>query len=90
MTAFDAATETTPAGDGLHTAVCDTAWSAPRGPNGGYLAAIVLRAMQAEVADPDRAPRRGRVARARRRLRAGLGSERRPGGPPASWGCRSS
>ena len=31
------------------------AWSASRGPNGGYLAAIVLRAMAAELDDPARA-----------------------------------
>jgi acyl-CoA thioesterase len=41
-------------GTGVYDAVCSTAWSAPRGPNGGYLAAIVLRAMQAEIADPGR------------------------------------
>lgn len=57
QTAFDRATATEPRGDGLHHAVCDPEWSAPRGPNGGYLAAIVLRAMQAEIADPERAPR---------------------------------
>ena len=56
-TAFDRATATEAQGDGRHHAVCDGAWSAPRGPNGGYLAAVVLRAMQAEVADPERAPR---------------------------------
>ena len=30
---------------------CDAAWNAPSGPNGGYLAAIVLRALTAEVDD---------------------------------------
>ena len=59
MTAFDDATAITALGGGAHTAVCDPAWDAPRGPNGGYLAAIVLRAMAAELdddVDPQRAP----------------------------------
>jgi len=51
---FDAATAVTRAGEGGYDAVCDTAWSAPRGPNGGYLAAIVLRAMTAAARDPGR------------------------------------
>src|ERR687889_989955 len=32
-------------------------WGVPHGPNGGYIAAIVLRAMEATVADVARAPR---------------------------------
>jgi len=55
--AFDRATAVRPAGAGRWQATCDTSWSAPRGPNGGYLAAIVLRAMLAEVADRAREPR---------------------------------
>jgi acyl-CoA thioesterase len=51
---FDAATAVRRAGRGSYDAVCDTAWSAPNGPNGGYLAAIVLRAITAEVDDPAR------------------------------------
>jgi acyl-CoA thioesterase len=35
----------------------DDAWWIALGPNGGYMAAILLRAIQAEVADPTRAPR---------------------------------
>jgi acyl-CoA thioesterase len=50
-------TAVTPLGDGRHAAVIDRAWWIERGPNGGYLAAIVLRAVQAEVADPTRRPR---------------------------------
>lgn len=46
-----------PLGDGAYAATVSTQWSAPPGPNGGYLAAIVLRAIVAEVADPARAPR---------------------------------
>jgi acyl-CoA thioesterase len=56
-TSFNAATAVAAAGPGRYEAVCDTAWSAPRGPNGGYLAAIVLRAIEAEAADAARAPR---------------------------------
>jgi acyl-CoA thioesterase len=55
--AFDRATAVRPAGSGRWLATCDDSWSTPRGPNGGYLAAIVLRAMVAEVADPAREPR---------------------------------
>jgi acyl-CoA thioesterase len=50
-------TAVTPAGDGRYDAVCSGEWSAPTGPNGGYLAAIVLRAVLAEVADPAREAR---------------------------------
>jgi acyl-CoA thioesterase len=56
-TAFDRATAVTAAGDGAWRASVDPAWSVPRGPNGGYLAAIVLRAILAEVGDPAREPR---------------------------------
>jgi acyl-CoA thioesterase len=45
------------AGPGVWSASVSSQWSVPRGPNGGYIAAIVLRAMQAEVADAARAPR---------------------------------
>ena len=54
---FAAATAVRGLGDGRYAATCDTSWSAPRGPNGGYLAALLLRAMLAEVADPAKAPR---------------------------------
>jgi acyl-CoA thioesterase len=57
VTAFDRATAIEQVAPGRFRAHCDTSWSAPRGPNGGYLAAIVLRAMQAAVGDPERAPR---------------------------------
>lgn len=38
-------------GDGKYTATIDRSWWIMRGPNGGYLAAIVARALLAEVAD---------------------------------------
>lgn len=60
MSAFEAATavvkRTDPPG-GRWTATASEDWFATRGPNGGYLAAIVLRAMTAAVGDPDRPPR---------------------------------
>ncbi len=56
-TAFDAATAVEPAADGRWTAEVDAGWFAPAGPNGGYLASIVLRAMQAAAGDPARHPR---------------------------------
>ena len=51
---FGEATAVEPAGDGLWTARCSDSWSVPRGANGGYLAAIIVRAIEGEVADPDR------------------------------------
>ena len=38
-------------GNGRYTADIDRSWWIMRGPNGGYLAAIVARALLAEVAD---------------------------------------
>ncbi|MDX6729915.1 MAG: hypothetical protein QOK49_4720, partial [Baekduia sp.] len=57
LTAFERDTAVTPAGDGVWAAGISDQWAVPRGPNGGYIAALVLRAMEAEVADPERAPR---------------------------------
>lgn len=54
---FAEATAVTALGEGRHTAVVDPAWATPRGPNGGYLAALVLRAMLAELRDGAKAPR---------------------------------
>ncbi len=48
-TAFDRATTARPHGDGTATVTLDPAWDAPAGPNGGYLAALVLAAMEAEL-----------------------------------------
>ena len=51
---FDEATAVRPAGEGLWRADCSEGWAVPRGANGGYLAAIIVRAVEAEVADPAR------------------------------------
>jgi acyl-CoA thioesterase len=55
--AFATATAVQPLGDGAWGSVIDTSWSAPNGPNGGYLAAIVLRALVAELGDAARPAR---------------------------------
>ena len=54
MSAFAEATAVEPVGHGAWLASCDEGWSTQLGPNGGYLAAIVLRAMAAELRDPAR------------------------------------
>jgi acyl-CoA thioesterase len=54
---FDAATAIAQVGAGRWTSPIDTAWFAPNGPNGGYLAAIVLRAVIAGAGEAARAPR---------------------------------
>jgi acyl-CoA thioesterase len=56
-TEFDRATALEPLGGGAYAGAVDAGWFAGRGPNGGYLAAIVLRAMLAELDDPAREPR---------------------------------
>lgn len=55
-TRFDRDTALGPLGDGVYQGRIDTGWWVVRGPNGGYVAAIVLKALAAEV-EPDRAPR---------------------------------
>ncbi len=57
MTRFSDDTAIEPRGNGAYGARVDRGWWIERGPNGGYLAAIVLRAIVAEVDDPDRRPR---------------------------------
>jgi acyl-CoA thioesterase len=54
MTDFAAATTPEPLGDGRYRATMDRAWWIVRGPNGGYVAAILVRAMEAELAAPER------------------------------------
>lgn len=50
-------TAVTPLGDGRYAARMDRGWWIQRGPNGGYIAAVMLRAIRAEVADEERATR---------------------------------
>jgi acyl-CoA thioesterase len=56
-TAFEAHTAVQPRADGSLEGRIDPSWNVVRGPNGGYVAAIVLRAMLAAVDDPARTPR---------------------------------
>jgi acyl-CoA thioesterase len=50
VTPFERDTAVARTGDGGWTADCRPDWFAPRGPNGGYIAATILRAMQGELA----------------------------------------
>jgi acyl-CoA thioesterase len=54
---FDRETAVRPLGDGRFESELDPAWWVHRGPNGGYLAAITLRALTEAVADAERSPR---------------------------------
>jgi acyl-CoA thioesterase len=56
-TTFDADTAVADAGDGVYEAAISDRWAVPRGPNGGYIAAMMLNALTAAVDDPSRAPR---------------------------------
>jgi acyl-CoA thioesterase len=49
-TDFDRATAVTPLGDGRFAGEVEDGWGAPPGPNGGYLAAILTRALQHDLA----------------------------------------
>jgi acyl-CoA thioesterase len=51
---FDTDTAVTSLGDGAYDARIDAGWWIERGPNGGYIAALLMQAFLAEVADPDR------------------------------------
>jgi acyl-CoA thioesterase len=57
VSAFGRATAVEALGDGAWRATCEPSWNTQLGPNGGYLAAIVLRAMAAELDDAARAAR---------------------------------
>ena len=46
-----------PEGPGLYRASLHPDWWVARGPNGGYIAAIILRAMTHAIDDPERSPR---------------------------------
>ncbi|HEX6312930.1 MAG TPA: thioesterase family protein [Acidimicrobiia bacterium] len=54
---FDRETAVEPRGGGRYRAALERSWWVMRGPNGGYLAAIALRALAAAVGDAERAPR---------------------------------
>ncbi|MGH9136662.1 MAG: acyl-CoA thioesterase [Acidimicrobiales bacterium] len=54
---FAADTGVTPIEPGRYTSRIDGGWWVQRGPNGGYVAAIVLRALVAAVGDAERLPR---------------------------------
>lgn len=57
MTRFATDTAVSARGAGLYDATIDRGWWIERGPNGGYLAAIVLRAVLAEAGSDERRPR---------------------------------
>jgi acyl-CoA thioesterase len=46
-----------PAGDGVYEGEVCPDWWTPRGPLGGYVMALMLRALELEVNDPERRPR---------------------------------
>jgi acyl-CoA thioesterase len=54
---FDADTALRPTGDGLWEGAVVDGWNTPRGPLGGYVMAIVIRALEATVGDRERQPR---------------------------------
>jgi acyl-CoA thioesterase len=56
-TVFDRDTAVARKDDGLFSATIAPGWRAGRGPHGGYLAAILLRALTATVDDSERTPR---------------------------------
>jgi len=54
---FERDTAVAVVGPGRYRADLDAAWWIALGPNGGYMAAVLLRAIEASVGDPARAPR---------------------------------
>ena len=54
---FDRDTALIPLGDGRFAGRIDPGWWIERGPNGGYIAALVLRGLALAVGDPARTPR---------------------------------
>jgi acyl-CoA thioesterase len=54
---FDEATTVEPLGDDRYRGLVDPSWFVRKGPNGGYLAALLLRALDAAVGDAARSPR---------------------------------
>lgn len=56
-TRFERDTRVAQSSDGSFEADIDPGWWITRGPNGGYVAAILLRAFSAAIDDPERTPR---------------------------------
>lgn len=54
---FDQTTAVREIEPGMFEATIDREWWVMRGPHGGYVAAVMLRALEAAVADPSRPPR---------------------------------
>ena len=54
MTGFAEATLPEPLGNGRHRLTFDKGWWIVMGPNGGFVAAMIVRAMEAELAAPER------------------------------------
>src|SRR3990172_9469408 len=57
MNRFERDTAVEHLGDGRYAARIDRGWWIVRGPNGGYVAAILLRALTHAIGDPARLPR---------------------------------
>jgi len=57
VTQFDLDTALADAGDGRYEGVIADGWATPRGPLGGYVMALVLRAFELAADDPERQPR---------------------------------
>lgn len=57
LTEFDRATAVRSVGDGAYEAAVDDRWNVIRGPHGGYLAGMLLRALADAVGDASRVPR---------------------------------
>jgi acyl-CoA thioesterase len=57
MSGFDDDTALTPAGDGAWEGAITDGWDTPRGPLGGYVMALMLRAFELAIAEPGRSAR---------------------------------
>jgi acyl-CoA thioesterase len=57
VSTFDEDTALTPVGDGVWAGAIADGWGTPRGPLGGYVMALLLRAFDLAVADPGRSAR---------------------------------
>ena len=57
MNRFERDTSVVALGEGRYGVHIDRGWWIVRGPNGGYVAALMLRALEEAVGDPSRTPR---------------------------------